>query len=220
MSLPQIYGNSSNNESFDHPLETLQDGNYPAVCIFVSDAGLFSGKYGTTPRVAIGFEIELPDKSHAVMYKTYFNKATNKVLLGDIGSWQQLSFGKDGLRERGTDGQPRFSWNKLLGAQATIHATHQAGDKTYKNAIISNIYPSFGTKVEPETKPFSYAMVDGESADFEKLPYFLKKDIQNALSGNPVDQKAEAKHDEAKKIIESGEPVDDTDPIALADIPF
>lgn len=200
---------------FTDDLMDLQEGAYDAVVVFVADCGMQENTYNhkMQPKVAIGFELEVPNLDHhVVMYKEVTNSAGSNGNLYDlvttlIDSWTAPDLATP------VNGQ-RFNLQMLLNRQATIRVTrHGKNGNEYKRAIIQKVLPGRGKIVQPSEPAFAYGLKMGRNDVFSKLPYFLQKDIEKNLGDVP------APVQEAPKAVDTSNAAEPLD-ISELDLPF
>lgn len=199
----------SGNSDFHDDLMDLKEGSYNAVVSFVADCGMQEDTYNNkmVPKVAIGFELEVPELDHHVtMYKEIKNSANSNSNLYKLVNSLMTTWTSPDLATP-CNGK-RFNLQMLLNLPAIVKVTrHGKNGKEYKRAIIQGIYP--GTQiVQPETPAFAYGLRMGRNELFDKLPFFLQKDIEKNLGAAPAP-------------VQKAQPVEDpTEGIDLSDLPF
>lgn len=205
----------SSNSNFDNPLQDLKDGTYPAVCIAVADIGVQDTPYGPKRKLAVVFELEDESGKHITAYQEFTNSAkANSAFAKAVSTWLSRPLGANGLAGTTPDGKPLFTVESLLGRQANLVMTHQGKTKLYKSAVIFQILPKGDKIVKPEVEPFSYELSMGQSGNYEKLPYFVRKSIDNNFGAEPKIKAATA------ALTGTTNGSNDLEPIDMSDIPF
>lgn len=179
--------------------ELAPPGTHSAVCILIADVGIQSGgNFG--PKHKVLFMFETPDNrtsdtnkalSITERHTASMNKKANMRLM--LEGWRGCTFSDEEAAE--------FDVRKVLGKACLVGVVHnKVGDKTYAN--ITNVMALPKGMPQPKAEaPLVYYGPDDDS-QYEKLPPWIKKLIDNQMSPEPIasrqtveDVMAEQHHD-------------------------
>lgn len=169
--------------------ELVPTGTHTATCILIADVGIQpGGAFG--PKHKVLFMFETPDNRTSDSNKPLtiterhtasMNKKSNMRAM--LEGWRGSSFSDEEAGE--------FDVRKVLGRACLVGVVHnKVGDKTYAN--ITNVMALPKGMPQPKAEnPLIYYGPD-DDAQYEKLPPWIKKLIDNQQS--PVSREAADEH--------------------------
>lgn len=181
----------------------MPSGNHIAICNMVVDLGKqrteYQGEAKVQHKVYIRWEtpnerLEWTDRDGAnhegprVIGKTYtLSLHENANLRGDLENWRGKAFTEE---ERSG-----FDVSKLLGAPCMVNVTHaDKNGKTYANVSGIGALPKGMDKPTSEIGLLLYD--DEHSSNYEKLPEWLQKKVDEQVKDAPASNNADAWRDD------------------------
>lgn len=169
----------------------VSEGLHPAVCSAVVDLGMQPGSqlYPNPKRqVYLRFDcldevVEFEKDGHKISGPARCG-ATYTLSLGDksklrplLESWRGRKFTEQELEG--------FDISKLLGVAGQVQILHtKKGDKTYANVQTIVPFPKGVDKPKPPTDAMVFSPAESPKTDFEQLPKWLQKKIEERLADN------------------------------------
>lgn len=207
------------NETADR--ELLDEGSYPAKCIYIIDMGTQTTQYGEARKINFGFLTgeKKEDGSPFVLFRTFPAKITAKSDLGKaIKKWMKVEIEKGDV----------FDLDELLNTDCMISVEHSDEDddgNVWDNiASITKLPKSMDpVKVPKKIEPFSLYLDDSFDKEmFSDLPDFIKDKIKKSpeyksiiKGGGKSKSKAEDEDEEEEEDVKPrsrrGKKADDDD---------
>jgi len=171
----------------------LSAGTHIAICNIVADMGLQPSGYG--PKHKVYFRFETPDElteferdgkkqMGPMSIGTYFTVSLSKKasLREFLESWRGRQFSKEELNG--------FDLMNVLGVACQINVVHETADNgnTYANIKAIMPLPKGMQKPAPANPLMKYS--PDEPKDYERLPEWLRKKIDEQISPTPEDKQS------------------------------
>lgn len=166
----------------------LDPGTYPAVCTQVIGIGPQMTGFGLKEKIKVRFEvpserIEYTDgdgkeiEGPAIIWVSYTASLNERALLRrDLVAWRGRDFAPEELEE--------FDMDKILGAPcliSVVHKTNETTKKVYANVDAIAQLMKGQEKPKAEGKLVGFDCYSHTNAEYEDLPEWLQKTVDNGL---------------------------------------
>jgi hypothetical protein len=160
--------------------EPIKPGTYSAVCTAMVDVGTMTGPFGSQQKIWIQWEVDEPNANNEryVISKLYTNSISSKSKLREhLEAWRGRKFTEEELRA--------FDLRNILCKPCLLTVGNQSKDgRIYDKVDAVGSLPRGMEPITPDRKILSFDMDEPELSVLDKLPEWLRKQIETAPEFN------------------------------------